>query len=509
MKTTKEERLPIARLVLLTVAALIIHGYHLGVEDAEIYIPAAKKLLNPSLYPYATEFFLSHEHLSLFGQILAWTARLTRLSMDWTIFLWYLVTVFLFLASAWMLVSVCFSTARARWGSLFVITAVMTMPATNTGLLLMDPYLTARSFSTPLTLAALALLLKKRHALAIAAIPLMFAIHLQMTAYFVGFAVLLWAAQKTARKARERVPVLAGGVVLFPSGLLLAPAQDPYREALYARDFYFLSNWTWYHWIGMLAPLGFLAWFWRGKLRATTSEFHRLSFALIPFGLLSILTAAAFASSHTLDTLARLQPLRCFHLITLVFVLLLGGVVAEYAGNVRPWAMAAICLPLAIGMFFVAHETYPYSAHIEARGMGGSSNPWVNALLWVRKNTPENAVFAVDSRYFKSPGVDVHGFRAISERSDLADYFKDGGVVALFPDLAVEWKQMSNATYGLNHFNAADFARLARQYPVTWTVIHGRAPEGMSCPYQQRGYAVCKIEGTSDRTVVNERQAGE
>ena len=78
MNTTEEERLPIVRLALLTAAALIIHGYHLGVEDAEIYIPAAKKLLNPSLYPYATEFFLSHERLSLFGQILAWTARLTR-----------------------------------------------------------------------------------------------------------------------------------------------------------------------------------------------------------------------------------------------------------------------------------------------------------------------------------------------------------------------------------------------------------------------------------------------
>jgi hypothetical protein len=26
-------------------------------------------------------------------------------------------------------------------------------------------------------------------------------------------------------------------------------------------------------------------------------------------------------------------------------------------------------------------------------------------------------------------------------------------------------------------------------------VIHGPAPSGMDCPYQQRGYAVCKIPG--------------
>lgn len=47
----------------------------------------------------------------------------------------------------------------------------------------------------------------------------------------------------------------------------------------------------------------------------------------------------------------------------------------------------------------------------------------------------------------------------------LADYFKDGGVAAMFPNLSVEWKQMNYATYGLNHFRAEDFARLAREYP--------------------------------------------
>ncbi len=59
--------------------------------------------------------------------------------------------------------------------------------------------------------------------------------------------------------------------------------------------------------------------------------------------------------------------------------------------------------------------------------------------------------------------------------------------------LAVEWKQMSDATYGMNHFTAADFTRLAHVYRVTRTVIHGPAPAGMDCPYQQQGYAVCKI----------------
>src|SRR5215831_10093934 len=140
-------KLPILRLGGLTAAALLIHGYHLGVEDAEIYVPAAKKLFHPAMYPYASEFFLSHGHLSLFGPIVAITSRLTYLPSDWSIFAWYIVTLFAMLASCWMLAAACFSSERARWCSVLVVTAVLAMPATNTGLLLMDPYLTARSFS--------------------------------------------------------------------------------------------------------------------------------------------------------------------------------------------------------------------------------------------------------------------------------------------------------------------------------------------------------------------------
>jgi hypothetical protein len=144
-------------------------------------------------------------------------------------------------------------------------------------------------------------------------------------------------------------------------------------------------------------------------------------------------------------------------------------------------------------MFLVARSTYPNSPQIELPSEA-SSNAWVQTLFWIRQNTPVSAVFAVDSRYFKEDGVDVHGFRALAERSALADYYKDSGVVSLFPRLAEEWKQMSNATYGLNRFSVGDFGRLQAAYPmISWTVVHGAAPAGLDCPYQQRGYAVCKL----------------
>ncbi len=489
-----DKRFPFARLISITLAALVIHGYHMGVEDGEIYIPAARKLLHPNLYPYATEFFLSHERLSLFAPIVAWTARIAHLSTDWSAFLWYLVTLFATFAGCWLLAATCFRSVRARWCAVLVTAAVIAMPATNTGLLLMDPYITARSFSTPLTLFALAALLRRRFAWAGLLTIVTAAVHPQMAAYLIFLAVVMWAANRLQmRTAQPAASAPAAAALALPIGFRLGPAPEPYREALYARSFYFLFTWTWYEWLGLMAPLAFLAWFARGRVRNTTPEFARLSQALIPFGLVSIAAGALIGSSHQFDMFARLQPLRCFHLITLIFILFFAGVIGEYAAARRAWVIPALCLPLAAGMFYVARETYPYSPHIEWPGRVTSPNDWVNVLLWIRRNTPADAIFAVDSRYFLVPGVDVHGFRAVSGRSALADYFKDSGAVAIFPALAPEWKRMTDATYGLNHFTEADFLRLAREYPVSWTLIHGPAPAGMDCPYQQRGYTVCRI----------------
>jgi MFS family permease len=507
-------RLPVLRLVGLTAAALLIHGYHLGVEDAEIYIPAARKLLDPTLYPYATEFFESHGHLSLFSPILALTARTTHLSMDWTVLAWYVLTVFAMLISCWMLAAACFTSERAKWCSVLVVTAVLTMPATNTALLLMDPYLTARSLSTPLTVFVLAQFLERRFAAVGIAMAVMATIHPQMVIYLVFLLGVMTLVEMSKPKVREEVPVMASVTAIFtpllslagmfPTGFHLSAATGPYREALYSRDYFFLSNWAWYHWLGMLAPMAILAWFWRADLRGTKPGFRQLSFAMLPFGLITLAFGLVFTSTHEFDMFARLQPLRSFHLITLVFVALLAGVVGEYAAKGRPWVLAAVSVPLAVGMFFVARDTYSSSPQIELPA-NTSSNTWVNALMWVRRNTPTNAVFAVDSRYFKDQGTDVHGFRAGAERSALADYFKDGGVVSLFPALAVEWKQMSDATYGLNHFQAADFRRLQQEYPVvSWTVIHGPAPMGMDCPYEERGYAVCRLGNAADVDAVRD-----
>jgi hypothetical protein len=91
----------------------------------------------------------------------------------------------------------------------------------------------------------------------------------------------------------------------------------------------------------------------------------------------------------------------------------------------------------------------------------------------------------------------MHGFRAIAERSVLADVVKDSGAVSLFPGLAEEWRAETQAESGWRGFTAPDFQRVMNTYRVSWGVVESPGPTGMPCPYESREIAECRIEGST------------
>jgi hypothetical protein len=280
--------------------------------------------------------------------------------------------------------------------------------------------------------------------------------------------------------------------VILPFWWGFGPATGAAREALLSRTYFFISKWAWYEVLGIFAPLGLLAWFAFRPPRGTTPAFRRLARTLVPFGLLFTAAGVALSSTAKLENFARLQPMRAFHLIYMIFFVLLGGLAGEHVLRRNAWRWAALFVPLAAGIWILQAVSYPFSPHVEWPGSDGG-NRWVAAFLWVRGHTPKNAVFALDPNYMAAAGDDQHGFRAVAERSALADNLKDSGAVSLFPQLADQWKRQVMAQTGWAGFDLADFHRLARQYPVTWIVARQPNPAGLRCPYSNGGVAVCRI----------------
>lgn len=485
----------------LTLAALLIHGYHLGIEDQAIYLPAVRKLLDPSLYPHDSQFFVPQTSMTLFGKLIAFLIQHTHLSCAAVVFILYVASVFLILLGCLKLSRRLFREPHAQWAGVCLITVLLTMPVAGTGLYLVDQYLDPRALATlALLFALLAVFPGEEPGAAVknlrptvsqwlwiilwVAVAAM--VHIVMAFYGIGLLViLLWPASR-------RTDALPAAVVPFIRSLW-EPASAAWRKAARTRTYDYLLRWHWYEWLGIAGPLLLLAWFARLGRRYALPRVEHLSRRLALFGLVGLAAAFIMTVPARFERLTPYQPLRSFHLVYVLFILLAGGLLGKWVLRRSGIRWLALFLPLSLGMMYAQLQLFPGSPHIEWPGVR-DPNPWVQAFDWIRYNTPQDAYFALNPRFMELPGEDYRGFRAFAERSRMSDDIKDPGVVTLFPNIGNRWLEQVTALQGWKHFTAADFHKLKQRFGVNWVVLEqGPGPE-LNCPYQNRRVRVCRIE---------------
>jgi len=478
----------LALLGLISCAAFLVHGYHPYVEDAEIYVPGIKKLLNPVLYPYNQAFYASHARLSLFSNIVAASARVTHLPIDWVLLGWQFACVFVFLYACWKIGSLVFEDPLAAWGGVALVASLLTIPVAGTALYIMDQYLTARSFSAATVLMMVASVAERRYGRAGVWAVLTAVFHPLMVVFGVSYAALLmWF-----RRDRTADPLRPSLAAALPFGLFPSPT-DAYRSVVQTRSYFFLMKWEWYQWVGIFAPLVLFWWFSRIARTRNMPLLATMCQALIAFGLLFFTAGVVLTVPDRFLQFAELQPLRALHLeYTLLFVFG-GGLLAQFVLQKHLWRWLALFVPLCGGMFYGSRQLFPDTPQIEFPG-GAPRNPWVDSFLWIRENTPVEAYFALDPNHMALPGEDQHGFRALAERSMLADAVKDSGVVTMFPQLAETWIEQTNAQRGWKDFEIGDFRRLKEMYGVDWVVLEKPVKVALACPYENERLKVCRIE---------------
>jgi hypothetical protein len=486
LRTTANLR-QIAFLLLLSAGAIVVHGFHPYAEDAEIYAPGIKKAFNPALYPVNTGFFLSHARMTIFPNLIAASARVTRLSWDWVFLAWHFVSIFLFLWACWRIGRLAFRDPLAAWGGTALVAALLTIPIAGTALYIMDQYVTTRSLSAPLTLWVIVSAVERRWIRAGAWLVFTGLIHPLMVVFCLAYVGLLfWFEQ------REPLSVGAAqgfAASLFPLGLF-PPVSDAYREVLNTRSYFFLQRWEWYEWVGIAAPLVLLEWFRRIARRRDLPVLERLCAATIVFGAI-FFVAGVIVSFPALANFAELQPLRCLQIVYILMFLFAGGLLAECVLKKVVWRWLVLFVPLCGGMLYAQLQLFPESPHVEWPGMV-SRNPWVQAFVWIRKYAPIDAYFALDPKFMLAD--DQQGFRALAERSRMADRVKDSGACSMFPQLADSWRTQVRALDGWKNFTRQDFERLRRDYGVNWVVLETKNLPDLPCPYQNSAVLVCRLD---------------
>lgn len=490
--------------IALAVAAFFIHGYHPFSEDAETYLPGIERVLHPHLFPIGAEYFQLHAHLTWFPQLIAGSVRLLHLPLPWVLLLWQMASFYLFLLACWELMRRVFPERRACWAGVALVAVLFTMPVAGTALYLMDPFLNPRNIIAFAQVFAVLRVVERRYVQAGLFLLFSVSIHPLMGAFAVSFCLLVvamdlwpgwraWLRPARAQAESEEPDLVARGVLLLTpvEGLFVHP-NHAYDQVMLTHRYQVLTRWTWYEMLGAIAPLLIFWWFSSIGRARRLRNLELLSGAMAIYGAIYFVIGLVVSIPHRLEVLALLQPMRSLQLLYILMLLFGGALLGEYVLRNRAWRWAALFLPLVAGMAWAQRSLYPASAHVEWPG-ARPSNPWAQAFLWVRENTPEHAIFALDPYYMSIEGEDFNGFRAIAERSQLADAGKDAGVVEMFPGIADSWIAQVRAQTGIDQFKREDFERLKSQFGVSWVVLRQPSRAGLECPYQNPVVVVCRI----------------
>ena len=278
------------------------------------------------------------------------------------------------------------------------------------------------------------------------------------------------------------------------------PESANFIRIALTRTYWFPAQWRWFELAGLIAPLVLLTAFARKKTDLTdgahslqpTTALARMA---ITIGLTSILIALLFSrTTATTHLIARLQPLRVFQIVYLVMILTLGAQLGGRLLRRSADTWAAAMLLLGGVMFFVQRMDFPHSNHLELPGLA-PRNQWTEAFLWIRDKTPVDALFALDADYINAPGEDAQCFRAIAQRSALADYSKDGGEASIAPELTEQWTHSQLAQIHLSEPSTTDSDRLSALRPlgVNWVVLQSVAVTRFDCPYRNSSVKVCTL----------------
>jgi hypothetical protein len=473
-------------LVVLAALGILVAGYHPGAEDDGVYLAAIKHNLNPALFPHDSEFFTVQLQATAFDKLVAGSAHLSHLPLGVVVLSWHCLAIFLILWGCWRISRHCFSETYAWWASVSLVAVLLTLPVAGSGLYLVDQNLHPRAVATAAILAAIVATIDCKYWVAGGLLILAALIHPIMASFGISFCVFLGWRHPT-------LEVASLAFALIPLGWIFEPASEAWRVAADTRDYYFLGRWDWYEWLGVLAPFVFLWWFrWIGRREGGSTLAH-LASRLAWYGVFQLLVALILMVPQRFERLWPLQPMRYLHLLYLLFAVLGGGLLGQKVLQRHGWRWFALFVPLAAGMFCAQRRTFPASSHLECPS-ATSRNAWVQAFSWIREHTPTDSYFAAGADYMRRAGEDYHGFRALAERSVLADSAKDSAVATQVPRLAGRWREEVEAQRGWERFEAADFQRLRARFGVNWVLVERPAPAGLQCPYENAAVRVCRLE---------------
>ncbi|MGH9561443.1 MAG: hypothetical protein ACRD3S_08305 [Terracidiphilus sp.] len=357
----------VAGVLLFTVLGFLVMGYHPGLEDDGVYLTAVKGRLNPALYPHDAPFFRLQLQASAFDDFMAHFVRWTRMPLAWAELFWQFVALFLILWASKKILNSLFREDRAQWAGVAMVAAMFTLPVAGSALYLADQHLHPRNLATALVLLAVWRILAGKRLQAAPFLLASFLFHPLMTVFGLSFCAFLILATLEPFPLPLRL-LRSTSFAILPLRWVFEPAHAAWRKAAETRNYFYLYQWTWYEWLGALAPLALFALLWTFANKRGETMLARCAAAALFYGIFQQALAMLLLSPLAPARLLPLQPMRYLQ-IEYVFLMMLGGaILGRFLLRTSAWRWALFLLPLNALMFTWQRVEFSAVPHLELPG---------------------------------------------------------------------------------------------------------------------------------------------
>ncbi len=440
-------------------------------HDGILYAGQALAHLNP--FWAAQDLYFAHgsqDNFSIFSRIVAWGLRHADTgTVD--------MVVLRIAVVAWVAALVALTGAmglswRERWLGIFAVLGASHFYGNSRIFSFMEPFVTARTWSEPVALMALILLLRGRLVFAVAMLLLAMALHplMALPVAVVGFLYLVLSDRRWLALSLLALPVLGlafAGIAPFDA-LLKTYDHDWMMAIVWANNIVFLSNWHFADLASALVNSGILWLTWR-RSDGPMARLQRAVIAAVP-----ILCLVSFVGSDLMHNvlITQLQLWRIFWVLDVLALASLpmfllrewrkgpAGQVAAVAVFVAVcavdawlptgWALACwACLALLLSARGIALQPSIVRMAIGATllvGLGLLGLQWLNASQQLSMHAQGTAIAQTSSIPFTLPIVTLPFFYLLIRGWERGGRLRAvAAVVAagLFVFSATQWDQRS------------------------------------------------------------------
>jgi hypothetical protein len=454
-------------------AVLNSGGYRYGASDQAFYVPAIMRHVDPALFPRDRALIDAQDDLVLVTRVLAAIVAGTGAPVAHVLFVAYLVMLLAIAGAGWMFGREILDTRHGAAALVLAMSIRHRVP--KTGVNTLEHYFQPRMIAFALGTAALAALIRRRTAAALALAVTAGVVH--PTSGF-WFAIVIGGGALVAFPEQRRwllALAAAGAVVVaavFASGALdqrLVVMDPEWLASLATKDYLFPTEWSGSTWLQHALYIVVIAVSFRVRVRLGLAR--RGEYALAA-GLLVMLIALAAALPFVgarIALIVQLQVSRAmwvFDLVAVTYVIWWlveapwgrRGAVVE-----RRWALAAVAVcALARGSYvmFVEKAGAP-PIRVEL-----ADDAWLDAMRWLRAR-PIDAHVLADPGHAWRYGSSV---RIAAARDVFLEEVKDAAVGMYSREVAMRVLARTRALDDFTRLTPEHARVLADQYDIDYLV---------------------------------------